>query len=409
MSGSLADRVWGTAVVLAGELGPRESATEQELAAARFLAGVLSGWGYEVRVQDFGAVEVLAATRLVAGGPGRVEPSPGGYGSADGPRPWVVAFPLDPLSLAAGGYVIRGPLFYAGRGRRADLDGRDLAGTIALIERDRGSTVREQVEAAAGAGAVAAVIFNEEPGGAYFEGRVSGETRIPAVGITNGDGRALVQTLEGSNGSLTVEVNKRPLSPRPSRNVIAELNNDVEDDQALVIGAHYDTTPGSPGANDNGSGVAVLSVLAQELADDELPFDLRLVLFGSEEIGLNGSFAYLQGLGREEKARIMAMINLDSVGAGTVTVIGSQVMVDIALEAADAIDLSLRIVELSGMYAGDHLPFTSAGIDSITIWADEITYINTPQDTLGRLQREPMVQATELTLEIVEQLAEPDP
>ena len=76
---------------------------------------------------------------------------------------------------------------------------------------------------------------------------------------------------------------------------------------------------------------------------------------------------------------------------------------------ADAIDLSLRIVELSGMYAGDHLPFTSAGIDSITIWADEITYINTPQDTLGRLQREPMVQATELTLEIVEQLAEPDP
>ena len=258
-------------------------------------------------------------------------------------------------------------------------------------------------------GAVAAVIFNDEPGGAYFEGRVSGETRIPAVGITNGDGRALVQTLEESNGSLTVEVNKRPLSPRPSRNVIAELNNDVEDDQALVIGAHYDTTPGSPGANDNGSGVAVLSVLAQELADDELPFDLRLVLFGAEEIGLNGSFAYLQGLGREEKARIMAMINLDSVGAGAVTVIGSQVMVDIALEAADAIDLSLRIVELSGMYAGDHLPFTSAGIDSITIWADEITYINTPQDTLGRLQREPMVQATELTLEIVEQLAEPDP
>lgn len=169
------------------------------------------------------------------------------------------------------------------------------------------------------------------------------------------------------------------------------------------------TSPGSPGANDNGSGVAVLTVLAQELADDELPFDLRLVLFGAEEIGLNGSFAYLEGLGQEEKDRTMAMINLDSVGAGTVTVIGSQVMVDIALEAADAIDLSLRIVELSGMYAGDHLPFINAGIDSITIWADDITYINTPQDTLKRLQPEPLAQATELTLEIVEQLAAPDP
>ena len=97
---------------------------------------------------------------------------------------------------------------------------------------------------------------------------------------------------------MTVEVRKRPLPPRPSRNVIAELNNKVEDDEVLVLGAHYDTSPGSPGANDNGSGVAVLTVLAQELADDELPFDLRLVLFGSEEIGLNGSFAYLKGLGQ---------------------------------------------------------------------------------------------------------------
>ena len=53
----------------------------------------------------------------------------------------------------------------------------------------------------------------------------------------------------------------------------------------------------------------------------------------------------------------MAMVNLDSVGAGTVTVIGSQEMVDLALEAADTIGLGLQTVKLSGMYAGDHLPF----------------------------------------------------
>ena len=63
----------------------------------------------------------------------------------------------------------------------------------------------------------------------------------------------------------------------------------------LVVGAHYDTTPDTQGANDNGSGVAVALTIAEELADDELPFDLRFVMFGAEETGLNGSFAYTSG------------------------------------------------------------------------------------------------------------------
>ncbi|MCY4085659.1 MAG: M28 family metallopeptidase [Actinomycetia bacterium] len=377
--------------------------------AARFLAGLFSGLGYKVRVQEFEAIEILAATRLVVDGPDRDEPALGSDRFATRPRPWIVAFPLGPVSLAAEGYAISGPLSYADQGRQADYVGANLAGKVALIEQDTGSTVLGQVERAAAAGAVAAVIFNDELGGTYFEGRLHGETRIPAVGITNHDGRGLVRELEEANSAtVIVDVRKRLLPVRQSRNVIAELNNDIGDDEVLVVGAHYDTSPGSWGANDNGSGVAVLSVLAQELADDELPFDLRLLLCGAEEIGLNGSFAYLTDPQHEKTARIMAMINLDSVGAGAVTVIGSDEMVDRALEAADAIGLGLKTVELSGMYAGDHLPFINAGIDSMTIWADDITYINTLQDTLERLQPKPLAQAAELALEIVEQLAAPE-
>ena len=65
----------------------------------------------------------------------------------------------------------------------------------------------------------------------------------------------------------------------------------------LIIGAHYDTTPNSPGANDNGSGVAAALVVAEELSDDELPFDLRFVLFGSEEIGLERQLRVRRGAG----------------------------------------------------------------------------------------------------------------
>ena len=163
-------------------------------------------------------------------------------------------------------------------------------------------SLREKVEGAGEAGAEAAVIFNEEPNAGASWDRVYQDTRIPAIGIGNREGRGLLRALE-TGGNLEVRVSKAPLAQQPSRNVVAELNNDIEDDETLIIGAHYDTTPNSSGANDNGSGVAAALVVAEELSDDELPFDLRFVLFGAEEIGLNGSFAYVGGLGEGESER----------------------------------------------------------------------------------------------------------
>ena len=50
----------------------------------------------------------------------------------------------------------------------------------------------------------------------------------------------------------------------------------------VVVGAHYDTVPGSPGANDNASGVAALLELAGLLGNDGLP--VRFVAFANEEM-----------------------------------------------------------------------------------------------------------------------------
>jgi Zn-dependent M28 family amino/carboxypeptidase len=50
---------------------------------------------------------------------------------------------------------------------------------------------------------------------------------------------------------------------------------------AIVVGAHYDTVPGSPGANDNASGVAALIELAGMLGKESLP--IRFVAFANEE------------------------------------------------------------------------------------------------------------------------------
>ena len=389
--------------MLADELSPRESATDEELAAAKFLAGKFSEWGYDVELQEFDVVERWAATRLVLHTPDVVghglryyEPKPDG-------GLWAFSAPINPASFAPEGYAVRGSRVYAGSGSPDDLAGIDLRGKIALMERG-GLPLEDKVDAVAGVGAAAAVIFNDAVNNMFFVERINRDVDIPAIGISRDHGLALIEAL-GPGANVEVEVLKLPLVPQPSRNVVATLNNDIDGDQVLVIGAHYDTTAGSPEANDNGSGVAVVTVLAQELADDAMPFDLRFVLFGSEETGLNGSFHYVQELGPREASRIMAMINLDVVGTGRISAVGSERLLEIANAAADAIDIDLAIAEDLGRYGSDHLPFMYAGIEILLVFADDFTYINSPEDTLRRPQPESMAQSAAIVLDVVKRLS----
>jgi len=82
---------------------------------------------------------------------------------------------------------------------------------------------------------------------------------------------------------------------------------------AIVVGAHYDTVPGSPGADDNASGVAVLLELAALLNNESLP--VRFVAFANEEapyfLGQEmGSYVYA----RDRGAGVQAMFSLEMLG-----------------------------------------------------------------------------------------------
>lgn len=391
--------------MLAEELSPRESATEEEVKAAEWLMGRFSGWGYEVGLEDFEAIEISEAASLMIRVPEGSDVGRIFLGRSPGEDVWMFAFPVDPSTRMAQGYGIDGTLAYAGQGTEEDFSGVDLTGRIVLIETGGEISLGEKVEGAADAGATAVVFFSRERGGGVIWDRIFDETSIPAIAIGPQEGDGLARIVE--NGvEVEARVNKSPLFPQPSRNVIAELNNDIEDDEVLVVGAHYDTTPGTQGANDNGSGVAVVLTLAEELADDELPFDLQFVLFGAEEIGLNGSFAYVGGLEDDELGRITAMINLDVVGAGELTAIGSDSMVEFAVETGAAIGIELLTFDLPPGYGSDHVAFMSAGVPAVFLFADDVTYINSPRDTVEHLEYEPIAQAAELTMEMIQALVE---
>ena len=90
-------------------------------------------------------------------------------------------------------------------------------------------------------------------------------------------------------------------------------------DEAVVVGAHYDSEHGTPGANDNGSGVAVLFALARHFEPRTKPNrELRLVAFVNEEMphfvrGTMGSQHYASQA-RKAGDRIVAMLSLETMG-----------------------------------------------------------------------------------------------
>ncbi len=81
----------------------------------------------------------------------------------------------------------------------------------------------------------------------------------------------------------------------------------------LLIGAHYDTVAGSPGADDNASGLLVLLEAAERLKNIPLSQPIWLIAFCLEEQGLLGSTAFATRL-RKMKQRIRGAIILECVG-----------------------------------------------------------------------------------------------
>jgi hypothetical protein len=86
----------------------------------------------------------------------------------------------------------------------------------------------------------------------------------------------------------------------------------------IVIGAHYDSVFGSPGANDNGTGIAATLALARRFAGKKPEHTLRFVAFVNEEppyflSGEMGSFVYA-GRCKARGDKISAMISLETIG-----------------------------------------------------------------------------------------------
>lgn len=104
-------------------------------------------------------------------------------------------------------------------------------------------------------------------------------------------------------------------------NVIAVQNGSVDPDRWVVLSAHYDSVgvrglgPTIYGAWDDGAGVATLLALAEAYQDWSFPFTVAYAFFDGEELGLEGSRAFVEEVVTGERPiEVLANINTDPPG-----------------------------------------------------------------------------------------------
>jgi Zn-dependent M28 family amino/carboxypeptidase len=101
-------------------------------------------------------------------------------------------------------------------------------------------------------------------------------------------------------------------------NVVVERRGATRPDEIVVVGAHYDSVMGSPGANDNATGVAAVLEIARGLARQHPERTVRCAFFVNEEppfylTGEMGSLVHAR-LARKRGDAIVAMLSIETIG-----------------------------------------------------------------------------------------------
>ena len=100
-------------------------------------------------------------------------------------------------------------------------------------------------------------------------------------------------------------------------NVIAELPGTISKNRVFEIGAHYDTKPNTPGADDNASGLAGLLEIARAMAGIKCRRTIRFCFFGMEETTRGGSRSHVARIISRGDERLAGILVFEMIGYRT--------------------------------------------------------------------------------------------
>ena len=179
---------------------------------------------------------------------------------------------------------------------------------------------------------------------------------------------------------------------RTSHNVVASIEGTEKPEEIISFGAHYDSVDFSKGVYDNGAGSVIHMEVLRWFQENPPKRTVKFMWYGSEEIGLEGSWAYVKAH-KDELRDHLLMINTDVggpvLGREGIAVTGEESLVHYLQYATQVRGLSAEVKQ--GIYSSDSIPFADSGIPAVNFTrfgAQGAAYIHDRFDTLAFLSPE---------------------
>jgi hypothetical protein len=394
------DYAWDITEGLTTEVGQRLAGTPAEARARDWAVARLKALGFSnVRVEPFtianwtrGAesAEILAPfpQRLVIGALGNSAST-----GPEGISGEVIGFDSEQALEAAPDEAVRGKIVFVSHAMPRTQDGSGYGFF--------GGPRRQGPSVASRKGALAIVIrsigtdYHRNPHAGVMT-FAEGVKPIPAGALSIPDAEQLQRILKRGK-PVTMHLTLVSQSGQaPSGNVIAEVPGRDSSLPPVLVGGHLDSWDMGTGAIDDATGVAIATAAAKRIMDAGRPLrTIRVVWFGSEEIGLFGGRDYLAKHGKEPH---YALAESD-FGAGRIWRVNSRLGKDreheaLALQAALA-PLGIVPGALDKADGSDIEPLLDAGMPGVGLSQDGTYYFDihhTPDDTLDKVDPEALRQ-----------------
>ncbi len=226
-----------------------------------------------------------------------------------------------------------------------------------------------------------------------------GDFEIPSVTVASDVGAQLLQQHD-ARVALRIDATR---SAARGANVIATSKTDAR--KKIILCAHFDTKPDTPGALDNAAGVAALLASAQTLDTKHFPFAVEWIAFNGEDYySAAGQVLYLEKCGNEFE-NILLAINMDGIGWNASR--NSIAFFNCASEFENAVMARAGdIARVEPWYQGDHSLFAMQGLPCVAFSSQgaEVvidTVIHTAHDTLAIVDAQRVAQVVEMTAMIL--------
>ncbi|MEO8539071.1 MAG: M28 family peptidase [bacterium] len=266
---------------LAESIGPRPTGSAASTAAVKYIADAFGAAHFGVSLNEFVFATDPNRPAAVKAGGAEIEATTAGF-SGEG--------------------VVRGP----GAVLPEAISRGALSGKVAVVVRG-GTSFQEKYDIARLSGAAALVIINSDPGPVTANLKEAAD--IPVVTVA---GAAAQQIQAAAQSGQPIEVSVPAAATAKATNLVARSN--TAHACTYLVAANYDSAPGSPGANDNASGVAVMLELARQLGALPRQPEVCFVALDAQFSGGLGAKRYLDSL--TTSARPGVVILLSQVGAG---------------------------------------------------------------------------------------------